>query len=182
MTSKCETIEVICYACGKRFSRIPSELKPRRNNGPLGIGREKRHYCSAACRINSLANKTSPNWTGGIDHRKEYIAIKVSPDDFFYQMADHHGYVLEHRLVMARYLKRCLLPWEIVHHKNGMKSDNRLENLELMPSQTKHLAINMLKKDNNKLRARLEKIEEEVRLLKWQIKELNRSKNESPRI
>ena len=72
-----------------------------------------------------------------------YVMIRVYPEDFFHPMAGNNGYVAEHRLVVAKDLGRSLHRWEIVHHINGNKGDNRRENLQLV-SNARHLQITIL--------------------------------------
>ena len=75
-----------------------------------------------------------PSFKNGRYSTGGYIVVTIEPeDDFYLPMAKqgHHYCVLEHRLVMAKHLRRNLQTWELVHHKNGIKTDNRIDNLEL---------------------------------------------------
>jgi len=76
---------------------------------------------------NSLTGPDNPRWKGGrrIDDYG-YVAIRLPGHPHA-----RSGYVREHRLVMERELGRVLEPHELVHHRNGDKTDNRIENLEL---------------------------------------------------
>lgn len=56
----------------------------------------------------------------------------------FHPNANDGGYVREHRLVMEAHLGRYLTKEEVVHHINGVKSDNRLENLQLYDKHSNH--------------------------------------------
>jgi hypothetical protein len=80
-----------------------------------------------ACR--SLVGARNGNWRGGrTKHHAGYVMVK-RPDHP--RARSNGGYVFEHTLVMEELLGRHLLPGETVHHLNGVKDDNRPENLEL---------------------------------------------------
>jgi len=78
----------------------------------------------------------SPGWKNGRhyygpDINGRYVAVWVGRDDPMWSMANRGGTVPEHRLVMARSLGRPLERHETVHHLNGRRDDNRLDNLQL---------------------------------------------------
>ncbi|MCY8243526.1 homing endonuclease associated repeat-containing protein [Bacillus haynesii] len=87
--------------------------------------------------VNARKGKKGGNNKGG-KRINEYGYIEVWKPE--HPNADSKGYVKEHRLVMSDYLGRPLFPWEDVHHKNGIKTDNRIENLEVL-SKGDHSAL-----------------------------------------
>ncbi len=77
---------------------------------------------------------------GRFVNNRGYVMIRLPVEDQYAVMGkvkrcDVSVYVPEHRIVMAQHLGRPLTDIETVHHKNGVRHDNRLENLELWTSR-----------------------------------------------
>ena len=67
-------------------------------------------------------------------NKKRYITVH-EPEN---ENSDENGYAAEHRLVMSEYIGRTLSANEVVHHVNGNKHDNRLDNLVLFKNRKEH--------------------------------------------
>jgi len=100
-----------CQICGKKY--FARKYVGRKNKG---------NFRCLSC----------INWKGGRKRNKPgYILIKNKSHPF----SDDQGYILEHRLVMEKYLGRYLNSDEMIHHINGIKDDNRIENLLIIKNQ-----------------------------------------------
>lgn len=98
---------VKCDYCGKLFYDYPSNIK-----------RHKSHFCNKKCEANGKRNAKDSYKQGHISNSTGYRTIYVNG-----QIID------EHRYVMEQFLGRKLNTDEVVHHLNGDKLDNRIENL-----------------------------------------------------
>lgn len=87
-------------------------------NKPLSAGNPRTTGLHRRCAV----GEKSWNYRGGYVNKHGYRVIHVEGND---------NQVPEHRVVMEKWLGRKLYPDENVHHKNGVRNDNRIENLEL---------------------------------------------------
>jgi len=96
-------------------------------------------------------NKTGPRggprhqeWKGGRVNARGYIMVWCPDHPTCVRKSLRRKtkakYMMEHRLVMEAAIGRLLEDKEVVHHKNGDRADNRIENLELFSSNGAHLA------------------------------------------
>jgi hypothetical protein len=101
-----------------RGTRIP-EQRCERCGKVIIKGYRGQRFCSHQCRTRPLGSKR---------HIHGYVQIRVGRG---HPGADSQGWIFEHREVLARHIGRPLEKHETVHHKNGDRTDNHIENLEL---------------------------------------------------
>jgi DNA-directed RNA polymerase subunit RPC12/RpoP len=151
-----------CTRCGKEFRIRRKKLKIRktdfcksclltvRNRSPEGrersrqnglrkpdeqskqkLSRSRRAYYERNG-VDHITGENNPFWKGGVSINTAGYRMVRCPG---HPRATKRGsYVQEHILVMERHIGRYLEESEVVHHKNGNRQDNRIENLQLMTS------------------------------------------------
>lgn len=128
-----------CNAIHATRIRQKRLLEAKAGRHCLHCGKELNHrqtkFCSLSCAKKSSWGSGNPMWRGGRKKHSEGYVYRYCPT----HPQNTYGYVLEHRLVMEGLLDRRLEKHEIVHHLNGIKNDNRPDNLELIGSQGEHI-------------------------------------------
>lgn len=128
-----EKAEVVRLYCEDQFSQV--QVAAKFGCSQAVVSRTLRE-AGADMRGHNKRGSDHHAWRGGRVKIGKYVNVYVAPDDPLAVMRDSMGYVLEHRLVMARSLGRPLLDSETVHHINGDTGYNDLSNLQLR--QGKH--------------------------------------------
>ena len=86
-------------------------------------------------KVGGQKGSKNQGWKGGKRIDKNGYILCRKPD----HPNNRNGYIREHRLVMEEKIGRFLTSSEVVHHTNCIKTDNRIENLELFQRNGEHL-------------------------------------------
>ena len=100
-----------CPGCGKVIARTSVQCR----------------ICATKVGAAKRSRENSVNWKGGQSRSKGYVYILVAPE-----ARKGHRYRAEHMLVWEQ-ANGPIPKGYIIHHRNGKKDDNRLENLEALP-------------------------------------------------
>lgn len=122
-------VEYDCEICGKHVAKYLSPSEQAREHTLM-------RFCSRTCAGIYRRQSNHWNWSGGRMIDKDGYVLVMCPG---HRDANSSGYVREHRLLMEGHLGRRLKRREVVDHKNGNTSDNRIENLQLFASHAEHM-------------------------------------------
>ena len=122
----------LCSICGKGFE----------SHG-------YREYCSDECRKTNRGRFHTKKTKDGYEYT-------YWPE---YPGATKHGYVATHRMIWEQHHSKQLSPGWVVHHLNGIKDDNRIDNLLALPERMHKLILRAQQTRIRILEARIKYLE-----------------------
>ena len=150
-----EISNIINCSVGKTFKFLHLyNIKTRPKTNKFGINKMAKSKVGKSHIGHPMSENTKKsiveaNSLKGIGHKKTHKAGYVMiyfPD---HPKSTKDGYIMEHDLVMECYIGRWLKEDEVVHHKNHIKNDNRIENLELL-TKKEHARLHMIERHKMK--------------------------------
>jgi hypothetical protein len=147
-----------CATCGEIVKQRPPSHQAKRQSGPYcskrcwGLTRSEHMTAISALGVaaitpedrakGAMRGAKNPAWKGGVTHRRRrgnYVSVRyVRCPPELTEMSRRDGYVMEHRLVVARMVGRPLTRVECVHHVDHDPLNNEPRNLELWPDNRSH--------------------------------------------
>lgn len=125
---------LICSTCNKEYVPTRMQRYHVRHN------KTNRHFCSKKCLCIGRTGAGNPKWRGGKTESNDGYLYIYRPN---HPHANKDGCVFEHRLIMEQCLGRYLLPSESIHHIDGDKKNNLIDNLKLFETEGKHRSFHI---------------------------------------
>jgi len=120
----------VCKNCDKHYNVYATRKKHKNWSG----------YCADCCRSSNVLghlHDKMPSFSTVKSNSSGYVKIKIPA----HPHANSFGWVLEHRWVMEKRMRKFLRPSDVVHHINEKRDDNRVENLRVYPDDSTHFIV-----------------------------------------
>lgn len=128
---------------------MSEHLVERDKNGRFIKG--KRYSINTEFKSENLIGSNNPNWKGGRRKNSAGYILIYSPNHPRANKNKPNGnFIYEHIIVAENKIGRFLNKGECVHHINGIKTDNRKENLQLFSSTNEHTTFHLIERHKNR--------------------------------
>lgn len=133
-----------CENCGKQFERYLCQIKPGITHFFCCKACAKKHLSEKMTKMNKELNPTRMNnFETRLAVREGQLRNNTGKEHCYPKVFGKHV----HRVLAEEILGRPLKKGEVVHHKDGNRQNNSLDNLEVLSSQSEHFSLHL--KGNN---------------------------------